>query len=151
MVKYSHYNKEFATVNGEMKWTDIDEEYAISFVFEGKFGKHLLKEGDENKKNYLNQRAFMTYKTDEKGELIEETMFMGLEDGVTYKLVVVEDEEAEAKREHVGYKAEKKETETKRQEGCSCLFGNPCLDKYVCQDWNNREAVAKKNGWKGFS
>lgn len=37
-----------------------------------------------------------------------------------------------------------------RQEGCSCLYGNPCVDQYICKDWDNRYAVAKKNGWKGF-
>ena len=36
-----------------------------------------------------------------------------------------------------------------RGEGCSCLFGNPCVDKYVCLDWDNRMAVAKANGYKG--
>lgn len=39
---------------------------------------------------------------------------------------------------------------TARVEGCSCKFGNPCQDKYICKDWNNRFAVAKKNGWKEF-
>lgn len=32
-----------------------------------------------------------------------------------------------------------------RGEGCSCLYGNPCVDQYVCQDWNNRFTVAKNN------
>lgn len=34
-------------------------------------------------------------------------------------------------------------------EGCSCLFGNPCIDQYVCKDWSNRFEVSKKNGFKG--
>ena len=33
-----------------------------------------------------------------------------------------------------------------RGEGCSCLFGSPCVDKYVCLDWDNRMAVAKAHG-----
>ena len=37
-----------------------------------------------------------------------------------------------------------------RKEGCSCIYGNPCQDKYVCLNWNGRFEVAKKNGWKGF-
>mmetsp|Transcript_25620 Transcript_25620/g.78816 ORF Transcript_25620/g.78816 Transcript_25620/m.78816 type:complete len:90 (+) Transcript_25620:268-537(+) len=37
-----------------------------------------------------------------------------------------------------------------RKEGCSCLFGNPCMDSEVCEDWHNRFEVAKRNGWKGF-
>ena len=35
------------------------------------------------------------------------------------------------------------------KEGCSCLYGNPCMDQYVCNDWGNRFDVAKRNGWKG--
>jgi len=34
------------------------------------------------------------------------------------------------------------------KETCSCLYGNPCVDQYVCLDWNNRFEVAKKNGMK---
>jgi len=37
-----------------------------------------------------------------------------------------------------------------RKEGCSCLFGNPCADNTVCENWKDRFEVAKKNGWKGF-
>ena len=40
---------------------------------------------------------------------------------------------------------------TPRKEGCSCLFGNPCQDRYVCENWNARFEVAKANGWKGYS
>ena len=36
-------------------------------------------------------------------------------------------------------------------EGCSCLFGNPCLDEYNCDDWTNRYDVAKENGWSGVN
>ena len=36
------------------------------------------------------------------------------------------------------------------EEGCSCLEGNPCADKYICENWDNRFDVAKRNGWKGF-
>ncbi len=40
-------------------------------------------------------------------------------------------------------------TEGPRKEGCSCVWGNPCVDQYVCLDWNNRYEVAKKNGMRG--
>eukprot|EP00943_MAST-04B_sp_MAST-4B-sp1_P000214 g214.t1 len=33
-------------------------------------------------------------------------------------------------------------------ETCSCLYGNPCVDQYVCSDWKNRFEIAKQNGWK---
>lgn len=40
------------------------------------------------------------------------------------------------------------ETISQRKEGCSCLYGNPCVDEYVCLDWDNRLAVAAANGKK---
>jgi hypothetical protein len=35
--------------------------------------------------------------------------------------------------------------------GCSCLYGNPCMEAYNCKNWQNRFEVAKANGWKGYS
>lgn len=32
-----------------------------------------------------------------------------------------------------------------------CRGRNPCASSYNCKDWHNRNEVAKKNGWKGFS
>lgn len=77
-----------------MKFTDIDEEYCISFVFEGEFGRHLQKEGGDGK--YLQQKDFVTDKVDDEGKPIKESIFYGVEDGAIYKLVIVEDEVAEA-------------------------------------------------------
>merc|ERR1711879_465027 len=31
-----------------------------------------------------------------------------------------------------------------KNESCSCLEGNPCLDRITCLDWENRERVAEK-------
>ena len=64
--------------------------------------------------------------------------------------MVDEDVAAEAKRVRKPYAGEAKIESKVRKEGCSCLYGNPCMDKYVCEDWNGRMEVAKKNGWKGF-
>ena len=30
------------------------------------------------------------------------------------------------------------------RESCSCLEGNPCVYKYNCKDWANREKIAKE-------
>ena len=38
-----------------------------------------------------------------------------------------------------------------RQEGCSCIEGNPCVDEYICKDWHNRFEIAKTHGWGGRS
>jgi len=35
------------------------------------------------------------------------------------------------------------------KEGCSCLFVAPCVGRFICFDWENREAAAKKNGFHG--
>ena len=40
-------------------------------------------------------------------------------------------------------------TQTSRAESCSCIEGNPCMDRYGCKNWDNRYEVAKRNGWKG--
>ena len=40
--------------------------------------------------------------------------------------------------------------EGSRKEGCSCLYGNPCVVADNCNDWHNRFEVAKRNGGKGF-
>ena len=41
-VRYNHYNREFPVgADGRMQWENIDEEYCISFVFKGDFGKTL--------------------------------------------------------------------------------------------------------------
>ena len=62
----------------------------------------------------------------------------------------------EAARAAGTYKTYKAPTEadggvtTKKQESCSCIEGNPCVDAYCCKDWKNRFEVAKKHGWKGF-
>jgi hypothetical protein len=38
----------------------------------------------------------------------------------------------------------------KKIESCSCIEGNPCVDRYCCKNWEKRFEIAKKNGWKGF-
>ena len=67
---------------------------------------------------------------------------------------VDEDEVAEAAVIRTAYvPTEKSEPGlgAKREEGCSCLFGNPCMEAYTCKNWQNRFEVAKTNGWKGYS
>ena len=44
LIRYSHYNKTFEARNGIVRWSDIDEEYAISFVFKGDFKRHIRDE-----------------------------------------------------------------------------------------------------------
>ncbi|KAL1524850.1 hypothetical protein AB1Y20_019730 [Prymnesium parvum] len=79
-VKYNHYNKEFALgEGGKLAWAAIDDEYCLSFVFKGSFGKTLV--------DTANGREFAP---DESG------VFCGLSGGCQYDLVVTEDAAAEA-------------------------------------------------------
>jgi hypothetical protein len=41
-VKFNHYNKRFPIHNGVLKWKDIDEEYAFSFVYKGNYSRRLF-------------------------------------------------------------------------------------------------------------
>lgn len=87
IIKYNHYNSSFSISDGQLLKTDIDEKYAISFVFLGDFKLHL--------------------KAKEK-TCVEETndRFLNLIDKETYFLEIEEDGTAEAKRERKIYKAE---------------------------------------------
>ncbi|KAJ1402707.1 hypothetical protein B484DRAFT_405324 [Ochromonadaceae sp. CCMP2298] len=85
-----------------------------------------------------------------------EGTFKDLLAGETYYCIVFEDRQ-QYKKDMIAMQARSKtlkadlpEAKTREAEGCSCLFGNPCMDQYICNDWNNRYAVSKKNGWKGF-
>jgi hypothetical protein len=86
-------------------------------------------------------------------------MFQGLEKDVEYYVIVVEDD-AQAKQDQErmasvwASMAADAPVETsgggaRDKEGCSCLWGNPCADKYICEDWDNRFAVSTTNGWAG--
>jgi hypothetical protein len=40
-IKFNHYNKQFPVHNGVLKWSDVDEEYAFSFVYRGNYGRDI--------------------------------------------------------------------------------------------------------------
>ncbi|KAL4453017.1 hypothetical protein ABPG73_002302 [Tetrahymena malaccensis] len=137
-ITYNHYKNKFPIINGQITSQVIDDEYCMSAVFLGNFKMHLF---DKNKT-----------KVEEKVSGDSVTTFSGLTTGEIYGLQIEEDDAAEAQRESKAFVAEKKEDKLRgeRKEGCSCLYGNPCVDSGVCNDWKNRFDVAKKNGWKGF-
>ena len=41
-LKYNNYNNEFEVVDGKLSWPEVDEEYCISFVFQGEFSKRVM-------------------------------------------------------------------------------------------------------------
>ena len=77
-VRYNHYNQSFNLSDGTLQWSDVDEEYCISYVFKGAFRPRLLDKS----------RAY--FERDAAG------CFAALHDGGEYTLVVEEDEAAEA-------------------------------------------------------
>lgn len=146
VVRYNHYNKSFPIVAGVLKWEDVDEEYALSFVFKGNFqrivaeastGQPMVQDGD---------------------------LYRGLSLGTEYRIEIIEDpaQLAEPTKPYVPlsgsatcsgrvFESCNEFGIGGREEGCSCLYGNPCAVPYNCKDWKNRNEVARRNGWKGFS
>ena len=160
VLNYEMYNEEFLIVNGIITADVIDEEYCLSYAMPG--CKIRLSK--------LENRARL--EIEETGNYKGTTMiespagtFHGLEKDNTY-YVFVEQEEAQVKRDQMEMAlialtmegaSEKNAppplispSDGRVMEGCSCIYGNPCLDEYACRDWKNRFSIAEKNGWKGF-
>lgn len=159
-VRFNHYKKKFEILNGELSPEAVDAEYALSFAFPGS-RLHLSKYGPSD---FSYEELGLT-----AAPFQQETTsgnFVGLENDEVYWVHVEEDastkleyESRQAVRaaENAKLRAAQEEAEASgltvkvsKSESCSCIEGNPCLDKYCCKDWDNRYAVAKKNGWKGF-
>ena len=169
IVTYSHYKTAFPTRNGVVRWPSIDEEYAISFIFKGDFAKRVRAYPPGVTTANSEKAPLLVLARGKKGvddfgdadAALDEDYWLGSEEGFDGKYVLEVDEDVAAglgvetrdgplvlndNPNDVGLPLGERKTE-----GCSCLFGNPCQDKYVCKDWNNRFEVAKKNGWKGHS
>lgn len=161
IVCYSHYKKPFPILKGKMTAETFDSEYCLTFAF-------------PNCKLHLSTYSPSDFSYEDIG-LTERPMvheeppgtYHGLTADSTYWVHIEEDateREAYEKRqdafatEQAKRRTEAEENEAKgiaavsqeKAESCSCIEGNPCMDSYGCKDWNNRYAVAKKHGWKGF-
>jgi hypothetical protein len=147
---YEMYNESFPIVQGSTTAANIDEVYCLSYVMPNcviKLSPHppaekrrLEAEGSTLTQFFIFEEPRGTYQ--------------GLVADATY-YVYVEQEAAQLARDQARMKEiasvmDGNKQEGARAEGCSCLYGNPCIDQYICKDWNNRFAVATKNGWKGF-
>lgn len=42
-IRFNHYNKAFPIHNGVLKWTDVDEEYCLSFAYKGDYTRDLYQ------------------------------------------------------------------------------------------------------------
>jgi hypothetical protein len=150
-INYQMYNELFPVSGNDLTASRIDEDYGLSDVMPG--CRIMLSQIDSKARTlYCN-----AHKGVEAPWVREDPVgtFRELLAGETYFCIVIEnpaqyarDMEALAARlKTEGVVVFPKE---QRMEGCSCLYGNPCLDQYICKDWDSRFAVAKQNGWKGF-
>ncbi|KAF0683210.1 Aste57867_24728 [Aphanomyces stellatus] len=160
LVRYNHYKKEFPIARGSTTAAAIDAQYFLSGVFPNS-KLHLSQFGPSD---FSFEQAGMTERP-----MVPESpvgVYGGLVTGETYWIHIEEDSterEAYEKRQEA-FAASKAKDRTEQEErekrgggivkekveSCSCIEGNPCVDKYCCKDWDNRHAVAKKHGWKGF-
>jgi hypothetical protein len=152
-IRYNHYKPSFEIVGGRLGAAAVDAELFLSHVF-----KQCTLE------LHSGGSAAGPVIPTEGGPAIATCTFVGLVPGETYWVGVVENAEeaaASAAREEAAYAAREaakaaaaaKQPATggseRRGEGCSCIWGNPCVDEYVCKDWANRFAVAAANGCRG--
>lgn len=157
MVKliYEQYNEDFPIVNGSTTQENIDDVYCLSFVMPNCL-IHLSKltPAEKRQKDIDQDYENMFIEENPKG------VYQGLYVNETY-YVYVEQEAQQLARDQEMMRQRAKAGASKTQpalpkddgrvmESCSCIYGNPCVDEYGCKDWNNRFAVATKNGWKGF-
>eukprot|EP01041_Mallomonas_annulata_P013781 gene13781-29301_t len=158
MVKliYEQYNEEFEIKDGSTTAANIDETYCLSFVMPNCLIHLSLLPPIEKRTQEIECNYDIFVKEDPRGT------FHGLRTDSSY-YVYVDQEADQLKRDQEiiklrlathGAGAATATSVTKDDgrvlESCSCLYGNPCVDEYGCKDWNNRYAVAKINGWKGF-
>jgi hypothetical protein len=155
---YEQYNEQFDIKHGSTTHENIDEVYCLSFVMPNCL-IHLSKHPPAIKRQLEADEKFDDLYLPEHPR----GTYHGLEDDQTY-YVYVEQEAQQLKRDQERMRqiaagmagAIKKgdglipKDDGRAMESCSCIYGNPCVDEYGCKDWNNRYAIAMKNGWKGF-
>lgn len=151
ILLYEMYNEFFPIENGSTTAANIDDVYCLSFVMPNcliHLSRHPPAEKRRMEEAGESLTQFFVYE-EPRGT------YQGLVADTSY-YVYVEQEADQLKRDQQLMRERAaamddagKKTEG-RAEGCSCLYGNPCVDQYICKDWDNRFATATKNGWKGF-
>ena len=164
ILLYELYNELFPIKNGELTSEEIDDVYNLTFVMPkclihlSQFNPQQRKEAIESNNGLLDFDSFYL-KENPVGH------FHGLISNASYYVYV--EQEAEQLLRDQEVMRSKVATMTmmgvgqgnhngivrddgRVLESCSCIYGNPCVDEYGCKDWDNRLAIATKNGWKGF-
>ena len=153
-IIYEQYDELFDISDGSLAQADIDEVYCLSFVMPG-CRIHLSELNPSDRTRRANEGLPVSYEKEDPEGVYRELMT-----SKTY-FAYVEQEEERLLRDQAETKARLQSNDNvpaasdrggrdQFYESCSCLFGNPCVDEYVCKDWNNRYAVAAHHGWKGF-
>ena len=89
-VRFNHYNKPFPVYNSVLKWADIDEEYACSFVYKGKYRRDIYLDSPD--KVHAN-RTLLT--RDVAGDyFFVDASIVAATEPLPYKLELEEDPEA---------------------------------------------------------
>ena len=165
---YEMYDEEFTIVDGSITSTIIDEEYCLSYVMPG-CSIHLsnFSNRERTEQEELGNFSACTLLEETLGKFQEEIVgikYNGLEVGKSY-YVFIEQEAQQLKRDQELMKQTALTMEGatdpnapppllkndgRVMEGCSCIYGNPCMDEYGCRNWANRWAISLANGWKGF-
>ena len=150
IINYQMYNEEFPISNNTLTAERIDEDYGLTDVMPGcrirlstidSKSRTLYENAHDGlQAPWVHEEPIGTF----KNLLSNETYYcIVFEDAIQYEKDMNELQKRLNNQPKENYK-------TRTEEGCSCLYGNPCMDQYICRDWNNRYAVAKTNGWKGF-
>lgn len=151
VINYQMYNEQFPVAGNTLTAARIDEDYGLTDVMPG---CRIRLSTIDSKARTLYENAYDGKPAPWVREDPEGT-FKDLLAGETYYCIVFEDavqyaKDMDALQKRLGEAPKENSKGGRAEEGCSCLFGNPCMDQYICKDWDNRYAVAKKNGWKGF-
>ena len=151
-VIYERYDDFFVLHEGQLAVSEIDEEYCLSDVMP----KSRIELISCDPKSRIAREVagetipFIEKKNDSWVDLYT------YEEGEPKSWYVLVFQDAAQRASDLKATKERMDvsdnTDGIRVEGCSCLVGNPCSvgNKYNCKNWNNRFAVAKSNGWKGF-
>lgn len=161
VIRYNHYKKRFHVDKGSTTSAAIDAEYALSFAYpnsklhlstygpsdfsfedEGLTSRPRVKEKPIG--TYLGLDPSIEYWVDIEEDEVEKKMYEERQD----KLIAENEIKRKAKEEAAANGMDI--IVQSKTESCSCVEGNPCLDKYACKNWDRRYEIAKTNGWKGF-
>jgi hypothetical protein len=89
-IRFNHYKKEFQMHNRVLKWTDVDEEYAISFVYRGNYVRRIYHE-DINDITTTNIDRCRHYQKSDENYFLLDSFTSNLKE---YWLELIEDESA---------------------------------------------------------